>query len=302
MNVSANKNKFVVTGGAGFIGSTIVDRLIELGHEVVVLDDLSTGCLTNVNPLAQFINIDLSIVDPKKLSLYIKDTTSIFHCAALPNVQFSIDYPGKSNAVNVHSMINILEAMRIAGIKKIIYSGSCSVYGNAKNIPTNETSDINPLSPYALQKYVCEEYCYLYKAMYDISYVIFRYFNVYGERMSAKGAYVSVLSHFIQAYRNKKALPITNDGSQKRDFVYVKDVAEANIISALTNQADNSIINLGSGMNYSINTIASWFKTNTIYTEPRIEPKETMADISLANKLLKWEPKQDIRDWIENIL
>lgn len=293
--------KYIVTGGAGFIGSHIVDKLITLDHEVLILDNLSTGSESNINNKAKYINIDLCDFDKTiglKNSVYGFD--GVFHCAALPNVQYSVEFPAESNRVNVDTTINVLELMKIAKIKKIIYSGSCSVYGNAEKIPTDEKESIKPLSPYALQKYIGEEYCKLYSRMYNINYMILRYFNVYGERMSDKGAYISVLSHFIKSMKKDKILNITNDGNQSRDFVYVEDVAQANINAALADDSKNIVCNIGSGMDFTINQIAEWFGGEKRYGESRIEPKKTIADITLAKKILNWQPKQDLREWIVN--
>lgn len=289
--------KYLVTGGAGFIGSHIVDQLIQNGHEVIVLDNLSTGSLENINASCSFINIDLSLTPIKDLSQYFKEVNAVFHCAALPNVQFSIDYPYESNNSNVDTTIKILECMRQNNVTKIIYSSSSSVYGNCEYFPTNEKENIKPISPYALQKYIGEEYIYLYNKLYNINYVILRYFNVYGERMTSTGSYVSVLSHFYRSLKNNQPLNICNDGNQERDFVYVKDVANANILS-LNNYANNSILNIGNGKSYSINTIANWLNAEKQYNETRIEPKITLADISLAKVKLNWQPKQDLKEWV----
>jgi UDP-glucose 4-epimerase len=290
-------SKYVVTGGAGFIGSTIVDRLIDHQHDVIVLDNLSTGKKVNINNKANFINCDLSLIDQKTLNSYLKNTEIVFHCAALPNVQYSIEYPMEASCANVNTTIKILEAMKFNSIQKIIYSSSSSVYGDAISVPTSEQSTINPLSPYALQKYIGEKYCYLYKNMYNINYTILRYFNVYGERMTDVGAYVSVLSHFLRALIQNKTLNIVNDGNQKRDFVYVQDVVNANICS-ISETSNNMVFNIGSGINYTINTIADWFGIDKSYGETRIEPKETLADITKANIILEWMPKQSLEDWV----
>lgn len=293
--------KYIVTGGAGFIGSHIVDELIVRKNEVIVLDNLSTGLKQNINSKAIFIETDLSKYQENLFSFF-KNVTAVFHCAALPNVQYSIDYPCESNKANVDSIINVLELMRHNNVKKIIYSGSSAVYGNAKHIPTNEREDICPLSPYALQKYICEEYCYLYNKIYDIDYTILRYFNVYGERMAKNGAYVSVLSRFIQSMETNTPLNIVNDGTQKRDFIYVKDIVSANLACLFNSRASNQIINIGSGKNYSVNELADCFNRSKKYGESRIEPKETLADINLAQNVLDWVTKYDVKAWIADII
>lgn len=293
--------KYIVAGGAGFIGSSIVDRLVDKNKEVIVLDNLSTGKKENINSKANFIYCDLSSIDQKELNYYFKDSEVVFHCAALPNVQYSIEYPMESNNANVNTTIKILEAIKNNNTKKIIYSSSCSVYGNAISIPTSENNSIQPLSPYALQKYIGEEYCYLYNRTYNINYTILRYFNVYGERMSSEGSYVSVLSHFLKCLNQQKAANIVNDGNQKRDFIYVQDVVDANIC-AISEKSNNSIFNIGSGINYTINTIADWFNLKKEYGEIRIEPKETLSDITKAKRDLEWSPKQHLKNWITKMV
>lgn len=294
--------KCIVAGGAGFIGSTLVDHLIDQGRDVIVLDNLSTGKRENLNSKTQFIHCDLSAIDQNELNYYFIDVDTVFHCAALPNVQYSMDFPYESNKANVNTTIKILEAIRHNKIAKIIYSSSSSVYGNAINTPTSESESIKPLSPYALQKYIGEEYCYLYHNIYNINYTIFRYFNVYGERMTDKGAYVSVLSHFLRSIKNNQPLNIVNDGNQKRDFVYVGDVVSANILASLNLQSNNMVFNIGSGVNYSINAISDWFDIDKKYGETRIEPYETLADINKANMILNWYPKQNLQKWIHKMV
>lgn len=293
--------KYIVTGGAGFIGSHIVDILIELGYDVTIIDNLSTGKEENINPKAKFIKLDLSETPQTEMNQYFSGVEAVFHCAALPNVQYSVNYPYDSSRANADTTIKVLESIRYNNISKIIYSSSSSVYGETIILPTPEDAPISPISPYALQKYIGEEYCYLYNRMYNINYIIFRYFNVYGPRMTDKGAYVSVLSHFIRSYTNKKPLNIVNNGEQKRDFVYVKDIAEANIKAAFSD-VSNQIINLGSGVNISINTIASWFNCPIQYGEKRIEPFATLSNIKKAKDVLDWEPKQKLENWIHEYL
>jgi UDP-glucose 4-epimerase len=290
--------KYLIAGGAGFIGSHIADILIEMGHDVIIVDNLSTGKKNNIPNKATFVELDIAKSPIEILSSLFDGVTAVFHCAALPNVQFSIEQPLDSNKANVDTTIKILESMKIKKIHKIIYSSSCSIYGDAIQIPTTENETIKPLSPYALQKYIGEEYCALYHRLYNIEYVALRYFNVYGERMTDTGAYVSVLSHFLRAYKNNQALNITNTGEQKRDFIYVKDVARANVLAALKNTGGETILNLGSGNNYSINSIASWFNHNIVYGELRIEPFETLADINKAKNTLDWSPEMDLKSWV----
>ncbi len=295
--------KYVVTGGAGFIGSNLVDRLLSEDHEVIILDNLSTGSMDNLSKKAKesFVFKDVAMALPQELNRICKDANGIFHMAALPNVQYSIENPVGTLNANLVSTIKMLEVAKYHSIK-FIYSGSCSCYGNAINTPTNENESIKPLSPYALNKYQGEEYCKLYSEIYNINAVCLRYFNVYGDRMTNTGAYRSVLSVFFDSYNKKQPLNIVNDGEQKRDFVHVSDVVRANILAMNTELKVKMSFNIGSGENYSVNEIASMFNTEKRYGEKRIEPKETLANISRAKLLLKWEPEFNLKEWIYNAL
>ena len=291
--------KIIVTGGAGFIGSNLVDKLVDSNHDVTILDNLSTGTKENINPKAKFMFKDLKFILQAELDYITKETDYIFLCAALPNVQYSVEKPYESNKSNVDTTLKTLIAAKNNNIKKVIYSGSSSCYGDASIFPTNEENNIQPYSPYALQKYIGEEYCRLYSKIYDLDSVVLRYFNVYGPRMTNKGAYRSVLSVFLEANQNKQKLNIVNDGKQKRDFVHVDDVVEANIMAMKTKTKIESPINIGCGKNYSVNEIANLFNAEKTYEEKRIEPQETLADISKAKNILKWKPKIDVKEWIK---
>lgn len=295
-------SKCVVTGGAGFIGSNLTDKLIELGHEVVVIDNLSTGDYTNVNRKAYFYRTDLHKIDISDLYLECKDAEYIFHMAALPNVQHSIEQPLHTAKINLLSTLNILEYARTYGVKKFIYSGSCSCYGNAEEIPTTEDESIKPLSPYALHKYQGEEYCRLYAKIYKLDTVVLRYFNVYGPRMTNTGAYRSVLSVFLDAYNKKEPFNIVNDGEQRRDFVHVSDVVDANIRAMEAGNISEYPVNIGSGTNHSVNEISDMFGAKKKYGEKRIEPHETLADIMSSKVLLNWKPKVALKEWIKEQL
>ena len=291
--------KVVVTGGAGFIGSNLTDKLIELGHKVVVIDNLSIGDYTNVHRKAYFYRTDLHKIDIADLYLECKDAEYIFHMAALPNVQYSIEEPLHTAKVNLLSTLNILEYARTYGVKKFIYSGSCSCYGNAEELPTTEDESIKPLSPYALHKYQGEEYCRLYSQIYNLDTVVLRYFNVYGPRMTNTGAYRSVLNVFLEAYKNKKPFNIVNDGEQRRDFIHVSDVVDANISAMQSDKVSQYPINIGSGKNHSVNEIADMFGSEKVYGEKRIEPQETLADIKTAEVMLNWKPQIELENWIK---
>tara|TARA_R110002012_G_scaffold202239_1_gene371271 strand:- start:274 stop:1152 length:879 start_codon:yes stop_codon:yes gene_type:complete len=284
--------KVIVTGGAGFIGSNLVDKLIEQGIEVTVLDDLSTGKEENINPKAKFIKCDISKDRP-----LFEDIDVVFHLAATPQVQYSIENPTDNN--NLHSLINMLDISKKVGVKKFIFSSSSAVYGNPKYTPIDENHPVNPLSPYALHKLIGEQYCKLYSDIYNLDTVCLRYFNAYGDRMSNKGAYRSVISIFKEQYDNKQLLNIVNDGKQKRDFVHVNDIIQANILAANhSKNLNGDIFNVGTGQAYTVNEIADMFGGGKEYGEIRIEPKNSIAENAKIKLDLGWEPKGDLKKWL----
>jgi UDP-glucose 4-epimerase len=292
--------KVLVTGGAGFIGSNLVDRLIDMGVEVVVLDDLSTGNIDNINAKATFLQYDLSSVSQSILVNVLKDIDVVFHLAALARVQPSIENPLPYNDVNVSGTLNILHAAYQSNVNRIVYSASSSCYGNTDRIPQKETDPIQPLSPYGLQKYIGEEYCRMFSRVYNLDTVSLRYFNVYGERMSLSGAYCLVMGIFARQMKANQSLTITNDGNQKRDFTYVGDVVEANILAAQHSEPlKGEVFNIGNGNNTSINSIADMFGGEKKYGEKRLEPFETLADNTKAKNILNWQPQADLSAWIK---
>ena len=292
--------KAVVTGGAGFIGSNLVDKLIDMDVEVTILDDLSTGKKENINSKAKFINCDISIVPQSLLTSYIDGADVIFHLAALARVQPSIEDPLPYNNANITGTLNILLAAHKVGAKRVVYSASSSAYGNATKFPTPEEHPTNPLSPYGLQKYVGEQYCKMFSQVYGLDTVSLRYFNVYGERMSLEGAYKLAIPIFANQMLEGKPLTINNDGEQRRDFTYVGDVVSANILAA-TNPEDlkGEIFNIGNGDNYSVNELADMLGGEKSYGNKVIEPFETLADNSKAALMFNWEPKGNLPTWIK---
>ena len=292
--------KAVVTGGAGFIGSNLVDKLIDMDVEVTILDDLSTGKKENINSKAKFINCDISIVPQSLLTSYIDGADVIFHLAALARVQPSIEDPLPYNNANITGTLNILLAAHKVGAKRVVYSASSSAYGNATKFPTPEEHPTNPLSPYGLQKYVGEQYCKMFSQVYGLDTVSLRYFNVYGERMSLEGAYKLAIPIFANQMLEGKPLTINNDGEQRRDFTYVGDVVSANILAA-TNPEDlkGEAFNIGNGDNYSVNELADMLGGEKSYGNKVIEPFETLADNSKAALMFNWEPKGNLPTWIK---
>jgi len=281
-------NKIIVTGGAGFIGSHIVDALVLGGYEVHIVDNMSAGKEENINPKAIFHKVDIR--DKEALILLFKDVKYVFHEAAMPQVQYSIENPAETNDINVNGLLNVLEASRLNNVKRVIFASSSAIYGNQETMPIVESMDAKPLSPYGAQKYIGEIYMKLYSQIYGVETVCFRYFNVYGPRQSATGSYASVIPRFIEFKKKGEPLQIVGDGKNKRDYVHVTDVAKANLLAMNSKRVGKGeTINLGVGKSFSINHIASLIGGETINIPPRIEPKETIADISKVKELLDWQ-------------
>jgi len=293
-------NKVLVTGGAGFIGSNLVDRLIEDGLEVIVIDNLSTGKLENIHSKSHFLKYDLSLISIDELVSILNGVDVVFHLAALARVQPSIENPLPYHDVNVTATLNILYAASKSKVKRVVYSASSSCYGNSDKVPQSEGDPTNPLSPYGLQKYLGEQYCSMFSEVYNLDTVSLRYFNVYGERMSLEGAYCLVTGIFARQMKNGEDLTITNDGNQRRDFTYVGDVVNANILAAQhSNRLNGEVFNIGNGKNFSINEVASMFGGKKKYGEKRLEPFETLANNNKAKNILKWKPNGNLENWIK---
>ena len=210
--------KVIVTGGAGFIGSNLVDRLIDIGIEVHIIDDLSTGKEENINPNATFHKIDISTLEPLQNHWQLKDTDIVFHCAALARVQPSIEDPVPFDNVNVSGTLRMLMLAHRLGVKRFVYSASSSCYGNNKTFPTPETESTNPLSPYGLQKYIGEQYCKMFSEVYGLDTVSLRYFNVYGERINLEGAYKLVIAIFAEQMLKGEPCSFENSDLSKREW------------------------------------------------------------------------------------
>lgn len=290
--------KALVTGGAGFIGSNLVDALIDDGNKVVIIDNLLTGKERNLNKKAEFYKVDIR--DLNAIRPLFEEVNYVFHTAAFPRVQPSIKDPIMTNDINLNGTLNVLKASQEAGVDKVIYSASSSAYGNQEIMPLKETMNPYPLSPYGLQKYVGELYCKLFGEIYGLNTVSLRYFNVYGNRQVLEGAYCLVISVFIKQRLNGDFMTIVGDGEQRRDFTSVIDVVRANILAAKNNNVGKGeVLNIGNGYNYSVNELAKMIGGPTINISSRIEPKETLADNSLAKKLLGWQPICKLPEWIE---
>ena len=282
----------LVTGGAGFIGSHVVDLLLERGHPVAVIDDLSTGRAENVDPKARLPRLDVR--DLAAIRPVIRNCDWIFHGAALPRIQPSFDEPRVHEDVNVGGTINCLIAAREAGVKRFLYFGSSAVYGTPDVVPTPEDAAIRCYNPYALQKYAAEQYALMLGKRWGVPVVSLRLFNVYGPRsfyvQSSNSAYSPVIGVFHHQRQRGMPLTITGSGEQSRDFIHVHDVAEAFLVAARSDVADE-VLNVGMGESHSINAVADMMSEQRVHIPAR--PNEavvTQADIGKAQRLLNWAP------------
>ena len=292
--------KYLVTGGAGFIGSALVNELLEQENEVIVVDNFSSG-KGKLNPKAEAVNLDIS-ERRNRLALCEKmeGVDTVFHCAALARVQPSIQDPQRYHKVNVDGTFNVLMSARDSKVRRVVYSASSSAYGDQTETPQVESMPTAPISPYGLQKLIGEQYCFVFSKCYGLETVSLRYFNVYGEGQVAGGAYSTVVGLFLKQRQDKAKLTITNDGEQRRDFTYVGDVVRANILASQSEKVGaGEVINIGKGGNYSVNEIAEMIGGETENVGERPEPRETLADNTLAKKLLDWTPEVDIKDWLK---
>ena len=288
--------KTIVIGGAGFIGHHLVKELLKLNNKVVVIDNLSTGLISNIPENIVFYNKDISV---DSIDNIIDEGDIVFHLAAKARVQPSIENPVDFDLVNVHGLVKVLTSCKNKKIKRFIFSSSSSVYGNCTEFPTKETNTTNPISPYALQKLMGEQYCKLFSELYGIESVCLRYFNVYGSRQRDKGAYSLVTGIFMRQHASNQSLTITGDGEQRRDFISVDDVVKANVLASWSEKVgDGESINIGNGEAISINKVAKLISDDIVYVEKRYEPDITLADITKAKDLLDWNPQVDFRNWL----
>lgn len=290
--------KVVVTGGAGFIGSSLARDLKACGHEVHIIDSLVGGKRENVPEGAIFHEIDIcDEVSIKNLFEKVGNIHAVFHLAALPRVQYSIKDPIKTNHTNVSGTLNLLKASVEAKVRKFIYSASSSAYGDQNVTLLHEGLPPNPKSPYGLQKHIGELYSKLWSEVYGLPTTSLRYFNVYGPGLNPEGEYALVIGKFLKQRQEGKTLTITGDGTQTRNFTHVSDVVRANILAMESeNVGRGEVINIGSSVPVSINELAKIIGGPIEYIPPRLEPKHNMADNSLAKKLLSWEPTVSLEE------
>lgn len=290
--------KYLVTGGAGFIGSHLADALIEKGNDVLIIDNFFSGKKENINPKAIFFQLDIR--DFKKVRPLFNGVDAVFHLAAIPSVQFSIKNPVESSSVNILGTINVFKSAAEAKVKKVIFSSSSAVYGEQNKFPIKETAKAEPISPYGLQKLAGEQFAKLFSKIYNLEAVSLRYFNVYGERMNFDSEYSSVVGNFLKFNLNKKPLTIFGDGKQTRSFCYVKDVVRANILALGSNKlCGGKVFNIGSKDVCSINDLAKLIGGNIKYfPERKGDLKRSEPDIVSAKKVILFEPEIDIKKGI----
>ena len=302
-----NKNHVLVTGGAGFIGSNIAIQLVKDGYQVTVLDDLSTGYLKNLDTIKDKIKfIQGSITDYDLLNKIMPGVDFVLHQAALPSVPRSIDKPLDSHANNATGIINILDAARLNKVKRVVFASSSAVYGDAKEKYKSEDLTTNPLSPYAVTKLVGEEYCRVFSELYDIETVCLRYFNVFGPQQDPASDYAAVIPLFIKAILADQQPTIFGDGTQSRDFTYVNNNVQANILAMHSDKVGKGeTINVACGQAFSLLDLVAGINKalgkniEPILADPRPgDIKHSLADISKAEKLLDY--KTDI-DFVQGL-
>ncbi len=297
--------KTLVTGGAGFIGSHLVDRLLEDGHEVTVLDNFATGYPQNLakhhdSPYFHLQQID--ITNQEAIQPYFHDVEWVFHIAALADIVPSIQRPMDYHHTNVDGTFNVLEAARLAGVKRFIYTASGSCYGIPDIVPTPETAKIKPEYPYALTKYLGEQYVLHWGKVYKVPVLSLRLFNAYGPRARTTGAHGAVFGVFLAQKLHNKPFTIIGDGTQGRDFTFVTDVVNALVMGAESG-ISNEVMNVGSSNTYSVNRLAELLGGDVIYIPKRPgEPDCTQADISKVRKMLGWEPKVSFEEGVKIVL
>jgi UDP-glucose 4-epimerase len=291
----------VVTGGAGFIGSHVVDALIEKGFDVAIIDSLVAGKKERVHPRAELHELDIRDFDA--IAPLFQEGDYVFHLAALPSVPYSIAHPEETNEINIGGALSVIKAARRAGVKRIIYSASSAVYGNNEASPLTEDLLPEPVNPYGIQKYAVEHYLRAASILHGIETVSLRYFNVYGLRMNMEGPYAAVIGAFVRQRKQQLPLRINGDGEQTRDFVHVEDVARANILAATSPLVGaGESINIGTNKSISINELAKIIGGDIEYGQVVTEVRHSLADNQKAKKLLEWEPRVNFEEGMDAVL
>lgn len=303
-------NRYLITGGAGFIGSHIVRQLVSEGEVVRVVDNLSTGLVTRLNDLhgqIEFIRGDLA--DDRVTADVVRDVQYVLHQAAVPSVQRSVRDPVSTNRANVVATLNLLESCRKVGVRRFVYAASSSAYGDTEVLPKNEQMSPDPLSPYALQKLTGERYCKLYCSLYGLETVSLRYFNVFGPSQDPHSEYSAVIPKFIAKIMAGESVTVYGDGEQSRDFTYVENVVAANFLALTAPSVAGQVCNIGCGERITLNRLIQLLegilnrKANVNYRAARAgDVRHSLADITLARRFLGYEPKVMIEEGLRRTI
>jgi nucleoside-diphosphate-sugar epimerase len=291
--------KVLVTGGGGFIGSHLVTRLLSLGHEVRALDNFSTGRRVNLEHLKDpFELIEGDVRDLETARRAVAGVDWVFHEAAMPSVARSVEDPITTSAVNVQGTLHVLVAARDAGVRRLVYAASSSAYGDTPTLPKVETMPASPLSPYALQKYAGEQYCVMFTRLYGLETVALRYFNVFGPRQDPTSHYSAVIPRFITALARGESPQIHGDGEQSRDFTFIDNVVDANLLAAESPAAVGQVINVACGERITLNTLLDRMRAilgadaKAVHGPPRAgDVRHSLADIGKARACLGYQPR-----------
>jgi len=293
----------LVTGGAGFIGSNLVDRLIDLGHEVIVIDNEYSDAHDQFYYNEKAKNYNLDICDYEGTRPLYEGVDYVFHLAAEARIQPAVENPIRAVTINAVGTCTVLQCAREAGVKRVMYSSTSSAYG-MNETPNVETQPDDCLNPYSVSKVSGEKLCKMYTDLFGLQTVIFRYFNVYGERQPLRGQYAPVIGIFLRQRAAGEPLTIVGDGEQRRDFTYVGDVVNANVLAALkkdvTTDVFGKVYNVGNGVNYSVNEVAAMISDNTVNIPPRLgEARVSLANNTRLCETFHWTPTISLQEWIE---
>jgi UDP-glucose 4-epimerase len=291
--------KVLVTGGGGFIGSNLARALVDRGDDVCILDNFSTGNRANLAELTGNVEVvEGELRSYERVHAATRGVEVVFHQGALPSVPRSVQDPLTTSAVNVEGTLNVLLAARDEGVRRIVFASSSSVYGNSGELPRVETANPDPISPYGVSKLAAERYCVSFSRVYELETVALRYFNVFGPNQDPTSQYSAVIPRFVTAIAGGRPVPIYGDGDQRRDFTYVDNVIEANLLAAEAERANGAVLNIATGRSTSVNQLAEVIgRLLDRPVEREAHPprpgdvRDSWADIDRAQKVLGWEPR-----------
>lgn len=294
--------KYLVTGGAGFIGTNLMKLLVAEGHTVISFDNYSAGRIPErVLPDVEYVEGDIRNLEALQKAMVAVD--GVFHLAAVPRVSYSVEHPLETHDNNVNGTLNVLEAARLNKVKRVVFASSSAIWGDQSEYPVPETAVPKPISPYGFHKLAGEHYCRLWSELYGLETVSLRYFNIYGSYMDPKGAYALVVGKFIEQKKQGQPLTICGDGEYFRDYTHVRDVARANMLAMTSAKVGNGeVIEIGGGHPYSVNEVAALIGGETVYVAPRAgDMRFTKANQAPAKELLGWEPQINLPEGITNL-